>query len=107
MEYLYAWILYYVAMTVFLLGLARLMRRWPRGLRRFIVALLAVILCVPATSANLPGHFAPAFVVLVFEMGFQREGDPGTAVLALVASAAVMVAFLAVRRLWKRPTTGL
>ena len=107
MEYVYAWIVYYVAMALFLWGLARLMRRWPSGLRQFVIVLLVVVLCVPATSANLPGYFAPAFVVLVFEMGFQREADPGLAVLALVGSAAVMVAFLTLRHVLKRPPAGL
>ena len=107
MEYLYTWILYYAAIGVLLWGLVRLMGRWPAGIRQFVVALLVVILCVPATSANLPGNFAPAFVVLVFEMAFQQESDPKLAVLALVVGTALMVGFLVVRRLLRRPTTEL
>lgn len=101
MEYVYAWILYYVALGLMFWGLMRLMRNWSSGLRQFLIALLVVILCVPATSANLPGHLAPAFVVLIFETAFQQQGDPGPAVLALVGSAVVMVAFLLVRHVLK------
>ncbi|MCZ6871372.1 MAG: hypothetical protein O7G84_17890 [Gammaproteobacteria bacterium] len=107
MEYLSAWVLYYASTGLLLWGLVRLMRRWPAGIRQFIVALLVVILCVPATSANLPGNFAPAFVVLVFEMAFQQESDPELAVLALVVGTALMAGFLVVRRLLRRPTTQL
>ena len=107
MEYLYTWILYYAAIGVLLWGLVRLLQRWPAGIRQFIVVLLVVILCVPATSDNLQGYFAPAFVVLVFEMAFQQEGDPGFAVLALVVGTVVMVGVLAARRLVKRSETEL
>lgn len=106
LEYLSAWVLYYASIGLLLWGLVRLMRRWPAGIRQFIVVLLVVILCVPATSANLPGNFAPAFVVLVFEMAFQRESDPKLAVLALVVGTVVMVGFLVARRVLRRPTTG-
>jgi uncharacterized membrane protein YhiD involved in acid resistance len=103
-QYVYVWVLYYAAMGGFLWGLARLMRRWPAGLRQFLIVLLVVVLCVPATSSNLSGFLAPAFVVLIFEMGFQQDGDPGLAVLALVGSAVLMVGFLVARRLLRRPT---
>ena len=81
-------------------------RRWRPALLRDLVRALAVAtLLVPVTAGSSEGHYAPAYIVLVFEAFLQREGDPVPALVALTlgwGAALVLVAVLQLRRLLRR-----
>lgn len=61
------------------------------------------LMLVPAPVPEYSGHFAPAFVVLIFEGLFQSQGEPWMAFRLLLAgvclaAAIVSLTFLVLRR---------
>ena len=60
-------------------------------LKRLLRVLPPVVLIVPAPIPEFNGHYAPAFVVLLFEGIFQSEGTPMGAVTVLIAAIAISV----------------
>lgn len=83
--YLMAWSVYGIGVLLFLAGFVWLTRRWRPLLLRDLLWVLALGTLLPfATSAAFEGHWAPAFVVAVFEVLFQPDGDPAGALAALV-----------------------
>ncbi len=103
METLIAWGVLLIAGLGALLGVFILSRRiatpWLRSLVR---CLAAVWLLLPWSIGAVEGHYAPAFVVAVFEGVFRADGNPKPAIAVLLAaSALVCLIFLiaaAVRR---------
>lgn len=92
-DYQWAWIVVGVTTALLLLGLNRACRGWPLpGFRQLLSALLAVWLLAPAPVPESPEHFAPAFVVLLFESLFQLQGSPEVAGrILLLATIAVLI----------------
>ena len=92
-EVLIAWIVVGVAGLATLAGVFVLTRAialpWLRSLLR---CLAAVWLLMPAKIQVVSGYYAPAFIVLIFEGLFRREGDPGQAIAVLTAGTLVVVA---------------
>ena len=77
-------------------------------LRAVPVALAFALLVIPAPLPSGQGSFAPAFLVLIFEAFFQREGDPAQSMAILLFGTlatlivSVLTAFLISKRLARR-----
>ena len=72
-------------------ALFRLLRMIKRGLVRWLGAAVAIaFFCTPAPVPEYPGHWAPAFVVAIFEALFQTNGSPVQSVRILVLSVSVV-----------------
>ena len=85
-SYQIAWIAVVVAGLGTVAGFVYATRRLPwQWLRVWLRAVAAVVLLLPAPIGAVPGYYAPAFVVALFEGLFQPEGDAGPA--AAVAAA--------------------
>ncbi len=94
MAYIEAWIVVVVAAGLGTLGLVFLTREIQTDWLRLLLRVLPpVLLLVPAPIPQMSDNFAPAFVVLVFEGLFQREGSPAGS-LIILATAAVLVVLL-------------
>ena len=92
-EMFVAWIVVGVAGLATLAGVFVLTRFIPLlWLRSLVRCLAAVWLLVPAKIQVVPGYYAPAFIVAIFEGMFRREGDPGPAIVALLAGTLVVAA---------------
>lgn len=93
--YAVAWLIVAAAAVLGTVGLVFLTRAMgPSVVRLMIRVLPAILLIVPAPIPGYSGHLAPAFVVLIFEGVFQRDGNPMGAVAVLVATAAVAAGLL-------------
>jgi hypothetical protein len=85
-------------------GWYMLMRTFGSAYAKILVpAIWLALVLVPAPVPEFSGHYAPAFVVLVFEGLFQSEGNAGVALRLLAAGvclavAAVSLVFLILRR---------
>jgi hypothetical protein len=81
-------IAWWVILVAALLGAAifyYLLKNVGKSLLRILaVTLTLVFFLVPAPVPGYAGHFAPAFVVCVFEALFQTEGDPALSLRILV-----------------------
>ena len=92
-EMLAAWIVVGVAGLATLAGIFVLTRFIPvLWLRSLLRCLAAVWLLIPAKIQVVSGYYAPAFIVLIFEGMFRREGDPSQAITVLTAGTLVVVA---------------
>ena len=97
-EMFIAWIVVGLAGLGTLAGVFVLTRSVPiPWLRSLIRCLAAVWLLLPAKIQVVTGYYAPAFIVLLFEGVFRRDGDPGPALTTLTTGTLVVLAvFLAV-----------
>lgn len=87
MSYTIAWIIAAAAGMVGTLGLFVLTRRLGTGVVRNVLCLLPlVLLLVPAPVPAFPEHFAPAFVVAIFESAFVADGHPRAALVILAVA---------------------
>ena len=104
MDVLIAWGVVVFAGLGALAGVFVLSRRIPNELLRSIVRCLAAVwLLLPWSVQVVPGQFAPAFVVAVFEGLFRAEGSARAPLMGLaLASAFVLSVFLAVSLLRRR-----
>lgn len=92
MNYTLAWLVVGSAGIVGSLGLYFLTRSWRPGRLRSIIRITPLLLLVvPAPVPNYDGQMAPAFIVLLFESLFQRNGAPLPAGLILLAALALGV----------------
>jgi hypothetical protein len=55
------------------------------------------LLLVPAPVPEFPGHYAPAFIVLVFEGLLQADGQSFPALVILLVTALVIAALVVYR----------
>jgi hypothetical protein len=104
--YLWAWVIMALATPVAIYGFLRATSGMAlAGARRGLAFLMAVWLLVPAAIPNFPGHYAPAFIVFLFEALFQHDGKPRAAGIILAAATvvalALMLVWMVVRRLMK------
>ena len=100
MSYTVAWVVAVVAGLIGTFGLYMLTRKLGNGALRSLVCLLPiVVMLVPAPVPGFAGHFAPAFVVAIFESAFVADGRPRVALVILaVASIGALLAILLVSR---------
>lgn len=101
--YGWAWVVMAVSL---MLGLFAFLRatRGPRlgRTRTWISVLLAMLLLLPAPVPGYSGHYAPAFLVFVFEWLFQTPGEPRTAGVILAGGAALLCALGLLVGVWRR-----
>jgi len=82
-----AWSIILVSGLVAAFVLSTWLRSRSRPLvRRLIVAFALTFFVVPAPVPNYPEQWAPAFMVLIFEVLFQTEGAPADSVQILLMS---------------------
>ncbi len=95
MEYGMAWMVVtgagLLALAFWLLITRNIRNAFVRTLLR---CLAAVWMLLPAPVPNYPGHYAPAYVVALFESVFQSEGEPNTAFAILVGGSVFVVVLL-------------
>ena len=86
MEYFMPWLVWGGAVLL-LLACGVWMTRWirPLWLRDLLRLVVAATLLVPAGAGSLEGAYAPAWIVFVFEIFLQTEGDPVSAMMMLTA----------------------
>lgn len=96
-----AWIVVALAGLGTLAGLFVLTRRIPQPwLRSLVRCLAAVWLLLPAKIQIVPGYYAPAYIVLIFEGVFRAGGDPRPALTVLIMGTLVVVALFLGRAAW-------
>jgi hypothetical protein len=93
-----AWIVVGVAGVGILVGLFLLTRWITNGwLRWLLLSLCAVWLLLPWNIQVVEGHYAPAFIVALFEGFFRTDGNPRPALMLLaLVSLLVIIVFLVV-----------
>ena len=87
MSYTIAWIVAAIAGLVGSICLYMLTRSMRGGVLRSLLCLLPlVLLLVPAPVPAFQDHFAPAFVVAIFESAFVADGQPRAALVILTVA---------------------
>ena len=80
-----------------------------RFLRIWLRALSLALMLTPAPVPNFEGHYAPAYIVALFEAVFQLQGQPAQSLKLLLATcllatvAAALWAWLGRRRKRSQP----
>lgn len=68
-----------------------------KPVRYLLTTLATVWMLMPWRFDDDPGHFAPAFIVLLFSAVFERDGNPAPVLMGYaVVTTAVLAPFLAV-----------
>ena len=109
MSYTVAWIVAGIAGLIGTFGLYMLARRFENGsLKNLLCLLPLVLMLVPAPVPGFAGHFAPAFVVAIFESAFVADGRPRVAlvILAVALLGAALAILLVSRALAGTPQIG-
>ena len=97
-----AWVAAIVAGAATLFGVYALTRPMRGGfLKLWLRAVTAVALLLPAPVPGFDAHYAPAFVVVLFEAALQRDGQPGVAAGLLVAGIATVTAIVGAYFYWR------
>jgi hypothetical protein len=105
MGYLIAWIVMALAAAGGTLAIVRLTSDMAPGLTRNLIRFLpATLLLVPAPIPGYGGNFAPAFLVVVFESLFLRDGRPFGAAAILFTGVAIATLLIAFASNWTRGT---
>jgi len=95
MDMMIAWTVVFAAGLATLACVFVLTRRIPSPwLRTLLRCLAAVWLLMPARIEVVPGYYAPAFIVALFEGLFRTGGDPTPALLLLTGTSLVVVLVL-------------
>jgi hypothetical protein len=95
--YLWAWVVVVLMAPLAMFALLKATRDLPLPLlRRALAWLLGFLLLLPAPVPGYPDNLAPAFLVFLFELLFQREGKPRAAGIILAAGALLFVAVVLV-----------
>lgn len=97
-----AWLIAALAGAAALFGVIRFTRPW-RGsfFKVWLRCLVPVLLLLPAPVPGFDGHYAPAFVVALFEAAFQRQGRPQLALGLLFVGILFAAALAFGQRLWQ------
>ena len=75
--YDYAWVVILICAAIGAFGLWKLCARTRFGLLPWLASSLALtFFLTPITVPNYPQQMAPAFVVAIFELLFQTNGEP-------------------------------
>ena len=92
METLIAWGFVFAGGLGALLGVFILTRRVrTQWLRSLVRCLAAIWMLLPWSIQVVEGHYAPAFVVALFEGVFRADGNPRPALAVLIAGTAVVL----------------
>lgn len=89
MAYITTWTIIAIAALVGLFGFYRLLREFVGSayLRVLCCGLIFALVLTPAPIPGYPQHYAPAFIVAIFEGIFQRDGAPWVALRFLIAGS--------------------
>ena len=102
MDMMIAWGVVFGAGLATLLCVFVLTRRIPSQWWRTLVRCLAAVwLLMPAGIQVVPGHYAPAFVVALFESAFRAGGNPRPALLLLAIGSALVLALMLGNLAWR------
>lgn len=98
MSYASAWIVIAVTVPVCLFGLYMILRQLTDSeyLRVLCCGLILAIVATPAPIPGFPQHYAPAFIVAIFEGILQDDGAPGVALRLLLAGSVALVGLITV-----------
>ena len=100
-EHLIAWIIYLIAFIPVYWYWGRMVRFVPfRVARQMLKGLLAVLLLVPVSSAQLDGWWAPAWLHFLYSFLLDDGGEMGRALFNLVLGAVGMLFVLALDSGW-------
>ena len=66
-----------------------------RFLRIWLRALSLALMLTPAPVPNFEGHYAPAYIVALFEAAFQLQGQPAQSLKLLLATCLLATAVAA------------
>ena len=103
MDVLVAWAVVVVAGLGALAGVFVLSRRIPNPLVRSIVRCLATVwLLLPWSIQVVPGHYAPAFLVALFEGVFRADGSARAPLIGLGLASAAVLSLLLIGSLVRR-----
>ena len=104
MGYTYAWVVVLVSGFIGAFGLWKLCSRSRFGLLKWLASMVALaFFLTPVAVPNYPEQIAPAFVVAVFEILFQTNGEPQGSLrilglsLATVSLATIVIYYLTQR----------
>ena len=102
-----AWIVVVVFAVLGAIGLYRLASNIPLGFRIPLVTTVVALFTLPAPVPRFEGEFAPAFIVFVFELLFQIDGQPNFAGGVLVVGGVVtlVVSFIVMKVLARNAST--
>lgn len=101
-EMFVAWVVVGLAGLATLAGIFVLTRSIPiPWLRSLVRCLAAVWLLLPAKIQVVAGYYAPAYIVLMFEGLFRRDGDPGPALNTLITGTLVVFALFLGLAAWR------
>ena len=84
-----AWVVIVIFGLLGAFGLYRLLPNLRMLIRLPLVAVVLALFLAPAAVPRFEGEFAPAFVVFIFELLFQIDGEPGPAGLILVIAVII------------------
>lgn len=105
-SYLLGWLIYVVAAIGFLALGWYLSRCWPLWLRHPVRALVAAVLLMPWPVSPGAGHWAPAWIVTLFDGFMQPDAAAVRAGGPLLAITMLMVAAASVEQWWRRRQRG-
>jgi len=104
MSYVVAWIVALLAGCLGTVSVYFLTRDFAPGwAKNMLRSLPAVLLLVPAPVPGFSGHFAPAFIVVIFEGLFQSDGRSVGASTILVTTIVVTVGLVLLVTYLRRP----
>ena len=102
MGYVVPWLVVIVAGFLTLVGIYAITRPISRlYVKTLLRSLAMVMLLIPAPVPSFEGHYAPAFVVMLFEAAFQTDGAPIQAGQILLAGAIAVLALVSIFFFWK------
>ncbi|MEM7097006.1 MAG: hypothetical protein AAF541_02015 [Pseudomonadota bacterium] len=113
MDYIYAWVVILGAAAVGAFGLWKICAKSRFGLLKWLASAVALaFFLTPVAVPNYPDQIAPAFVVAIFEILFQTNGEPQGSLrilglsLTAVSLVTIIVYYLSQRGQKSRSTSS-